>query len=138
MDCRHLPDKEFLPQCVQQHVLYTVHKVYASACQTRACTAQVILAFSRPFWPEQFFDVICTDCFIPEFWVTSYPATAQDSSTLHSMVGFIAGKKAEVLSSMPHSDIILNALKQLDQIYGKSCQEHRCAFCFFIAAPSFS
>ena len=61
---------------------------------------QVILAFNRPFWPAQFFDVVCTDCFIPEFWVTSYPATAQNSSNLHSMVGFIAGKKAEDLSSM--------------------------------------
>ncbi|CAK0783395.1 hypothetical protein CVIRNUC_006594 [Coccomyxa viridis] len=82
---------------------------------------KVILAFSRPFWPAHFFDVVCTDCFIPEFWVTSYPATAQDSSNLHSMVGFIAGKKAEDLSSMRHSNIILNALKQLDQIFG--CQQ---------------
>ncbi len=26
--------------------------------------------FAQPFWPEGFFDVVCTDSFIPEFWVT--------------------------------------------------------------------
>ena len=96
----------------------------------------MILAFNTPFWPEQFFDVVCTDCFIPEFWVTSYPAAAQDSSNLHSMVGFVAGKKAEDLSSMRPSNIIQNALQQLDQIFGRSCQIYYCVNCFFPAALS--
>lgn len=34
---------------------------------------QVIMMFASPFWPEGFFDVVCTDSFIPEFWVTSPP-----------------------------------------------------------------
>jgi len=35
---------------------------------------QVIMMFAQPFWPESFFDVVCTDSFIPEFWVTPPPA----------------------------------------------------------------
>ena len=34
---------------------------------------QVIMMFAQPFWPADFFDVVCTDSFIPEFWVTSPP-----------------------------------------------------------------
>ena len=123
--------------CGEAYAQCTLHRGFASACSDKACAAQVILAFSRPFWPAHFFDVVCTDCFIPEFWVTSYPATAQDSSNLHSMVGFIAGKKAEDLSSMRHSNIILNALKQLDQVFGRSYQGYCWFFCFFPAALSF-
>lgn len=37
---------------------------------------QVILMFAQPFWPAHFFDVVCTDSFIPEFWVTSPPVLA--------------------------------------------------------------
>lgn len=35
--------------------------------------AQVIMMFAQPFWPADFFDVVCTDSFIPEFWITSPP-----------------------------------------------------------------
>lgn len=35
--------------------------------------AQVIMMFAQPFWPADFFDVVCTDSFIPEFWVTCPP-----------------------------------------------------------------
>ena len=79
----------------------------------------MILAFSSPFWPEGFFDVVCTDCFIPEFWVTSYPGSAAASPALHCMVGFVAGKKAEEMSHMRPSNIITNTLNQLDQMFGK-------------------
>ncbi len=44
--------------------------------------------FAQPFWPEGFFDVVCTDSFIPEFWVTSPPScsrqhTITPDSTCH-------------------------------------------------------
>lgn len=41
---------------------------------------QVILVFSKPFWPPDFFDVVCTDCFIPEFWVTTYPTAVEQAA----------------------------------------------------------
>jgi len=34
---------------------------------------KVFLAFDAPFWPEGLFDVVCTDCFLPELWILSYP-----------------------------------------------------------------
>ena len=80
---------------------------------------QVILAFSEAFWPEGFFDVVCTDCFIPEFWVTSYASKAGSSTAVHCMTGFIAGKRAEDLSALRPSNIITNALNQLDQMFGE-------------------
>lgn len=33
--------------------------------------------FAQPFWPKGFFDVVCTDSFIPEFWVTTPPTHSQ-------------------------------------------------------------
>jgi monoamine oxidase len=80
---------------------------------------KVILAFSKAFWPEGFFDVVCTDCFIPEFWVTSYASRAGSSTGVHCMTGFIAGKRAEDLSALRPSNIITNALNQLDQMFGE-------------------
>lgn len=82
---------------------------------------QVILAFSEAFWPEGFFDVVCTDCFIPEFWVTSYASKAGSSTAVHCMTGFIAGKRAEDLSALRPSNIITKSLNQLDQIFGEPC-----------------
>ena len=82
--------------------------------------SQVILAFRKPFWPDSFFDVVCPDCFIPEFWVTAYPATSTHPATAgHScMTGFVAGARAEGMSAMSQTSIILKSLAQLDQIFG--------------------
>ena len=57
----------------------------ASTCLTLCCpfsifVVQVILVFSKPFWPLDFFDIVCTDCFIPEFWVTTYPTAVQQGA----------------------------------------------------------
>ena len=138
-----------------------------------------MLTFSHAFWPPEFFDVVCTDCFIPEFWATTYrsvsepsnvgaeeeaavrrpydskstrpvggsgqaslasstsevrPSSANDSGGADSsgqqsassseagaaacMVGFAAGRRAEVMSGMNQSSIVLRALDQLDRIFG--------------------
>ena len=81
---------------------------------------QVILAFSKPFWPQGFFDVVCPDCLIPEFWVTSYPATSGSARTsgLVCMTGFVAGARAEELSSWSQTHIIFKTLSQLDDMFG--------------------
>ena len=41
---------------------------------------QVIMMFAQPFWPADFFDVVCTDSFIPEFWVTCPPLRSPTQS----------------------------------------------------------
>jgi monoamine oxidase len=79
----------------------------------------VILAFSRPFWPEGFFDVVCPSCLIPEFWVTSYPASGDARAAgLVCMTGFVAGAAAEELSSWPQTHLVFKALAQLDEMFG--------------------
>ncbi len=83
---------------------------------------QVILAFSRPFWPAEFFDVVCTGCFMPEFWVTEYPATSSDPATagLCCITGFVAGAAAEEMSQLSQTTVVTRSLAQLDQIFGRS------------------
>ena len=81
---------------------------------------QVILAFSRPFWPAGLFDVVCTDCFIPEFWVTQYPATSSDPATagLCCITGFVAGARAEEMSRLSQTTVVTRSLAQLNEIFG--------------------
>ncbi|EIE19221.1 amine oxidase [Coccomyxa subellipsoidea C-169] len=85
---------------------------------------KVIFAFSWPFWPTGFFDVVCTDSFMPEFWVTEYPATSSDPATagLCCMVGFVAGARAEEISHLSQTAVITRSLAQLDHIFGKRSQ----------------
>ena len=54
--------------------------------------AQVIMMFAQPFWPADFFDVVCTDSFIPELWVTcpplltpTQPLPASEHTGLHDV-----------------------------------------------------
>lgn len=88
-----------------------------------ACSVcQVVLAFSERFWPEDLFDVVCTDCFLPEFWITQYPPTLDKAncSTLgkFTVVGFLAGELALAASKLPQAEIINRSLLQLDRIFG--------------------
>lgn len=93
---------------------------------------QVILAFRRPFWPEKLFDVVCVDCFIPEFWVTSYPATdsCKTSSTgRHAMVGFVTGQRAVDASRLSVAQIVRRTLQQLDRMFGEPSIDRAMSVC---------
>ncbi len=35
---------------------------------------KVLLAFKEPCWPTGLWDAVCPGAFLPELWVTSYPA----------------------------------------------------------------
>ncbi|KAL3134987.1 hypothetical protein ABBQ32_007941 [Trebouxia sp. C0010 RCD-2024] len=102
---------------------------------------KVIMMFAQPFWPDGFFDVVCTDSFIPEFWVTDPPLTPshsqrasattglqdvdklhhaqqQQSTPVHCMVGFVAGSRAEEISKLRQNSVIIQTLSQLDEMFG--------------------
>lgn len=66
---------------------------------------------------------------MPEFWVTSYPATSADPAVagLCCIVGFVAGTKAEEMSRMSQTTVVTRSLAQLDHIFGKQC--HTCWTC---------
>ena len=63
------------------------------------------MLFEQPFWPHDFFDVICTDSFIPEFWVTNPPtqhlshsaAAHINSADQHPAAAFQSGIEAQQL-----------------------------------------
>ena len=61
----------------------------------------------------------CTaDCFVPEFWVTTYPPSTPAGAGLRCMVGFIAGEAASAAAAMRQSEVVRKALAQLDTMFG--------------------
>lgn len=106
--------------------------------------SQVFAVFSSAFWPEGLFDVVCTDCLVPEFWITCYPSpqdgagatssdaagSAQPTDGLPSgggqaqarefvVTGFAAGEpRATALGGMRPGNLLLKFLQQLDTIFG--------------------
>ncbi len=85
---------------------------------TPPSSPQVILAFAQPIWPVGFFDVVCLDSFIPEFWVTRYTPNTPNGADLHGMTGFLAGAAAEVASVLGEEEILSRTLAQLDAMFG--------------------
>ena len=66
------------------------------------------------------------DCFVPEFWVTSYPPTAPAvGAGLHCMVGFIAGEAAAAAGAMRQSEVVRKALDQLDAMFREAADASR-------------
>ncbi|GLD99343.1 hypothetical protein PINS_up008062 [Pythium insidiosum] len=104
--------------------------------------AKVLLHMRESFWPKNTHGVICSDCFLPEFWVNEthgvghlmdhgdeHPAAqaakrAQDNAsegadeTQYLVTGFAGAECAERLKELPEDEIISRFVAQLDSIYG--------------------
>lgn len=98
--------------------LEAIHSIGMNNC------VKVLMAFSERFWPEDMFDVVCTHCFLPEFWVTQYPSTSNHTDKHTALgkfvvVGFMAGEVAAVASKLPEAEVISRSLLQLDEIFGE-------------------
>ena len=50
--------------------------------------------------------------------MTSYPPTSAEGAGLHCMTGFLAGEAAEAAGRMRQSEVVRQALAQLDQMFG--------------------
>lgn len=81
---------------------------------------KVVMGFRTPFWPEDMFDAVCIDSFLPEVWMLD--GDRQDipptSPIQTSVVGFVAGEEAEAISRMKESDALSRSLDQLDAMFG--------------------
>jgi monoamine oxidase len=98
--------------------------------------AKIFIGFRKTLWPENLFDVVCTNCFLPEFWITKYPdsplpreATSSEEAariaeTRALITFFIAGDLADHLAKMDEKAIFDKAIVQLDAIFKTSCKEH--------------
>ena len=80
---------------------------------------QVIVVLDKPIWPPEFFDVICPGSFFPELWVTQYPANGKTDIQLYGIIGFACGHKADQISKMRDSSVVLALLRQLDEVFCK-------------------
>lgn len=85
----------------------------AASSNRVVCNAlKCFVAFNEAFWPEQFWNVVCADSFIPEIWVaTNNPLV---------LVGFVAGKRADRVALLNRDDLKRRFLAQLDTIFGNS------------------
>ena len=83
--------------------------------------SKVVLVFSEPFWPEDFFDVCCMHEFIAEFWVAQCPPPrpGEEAGAAGAvLVGFQAGDGARAMERLPDAEVARRACAQLDRIFG--------------------
>mmetsp|Transcript_12835 Transcript_12835/g.22635 ORF Transcript_12835/g.22635 Transcript_12835/m.22635 type:complete len:387 (+) Transcript_12835:239-1399(+) len=82
---------------------------------------KIILSFSERFWPEDMYDVVCTDSFVPEFWMLHYPHTDHSAGLgKYTVVGFVAGAQVGLIQDKPHAELVRRFTEQLDDIYGSA------------------
>lgn len=97
--------------------------------------AKVLMHFSASFWPTNAHGIICSDCFLPEFWVNStrgvghlipnddpdveaLTAAAEQREVQHLVTGFAGSECADRLSLLDADEIFDKFLDQLDAIFG--------------------
>lgn len=64
---------------------------------------QLSLGFETRFWPSDFFDAVCPDCYLPEIWVlrpAGAPAEVQGAAN-HFITAFISGDRADQVNASP-------------------------------------
>uniref|UniRef100_K3WGR4 Amine oxidase domain-containing protein n=1 Tax=Globisporangium ultimum (strain ATCC 200006 / CBS 805.95 / DAOM BR144) TaxID=431595 RepID=K3WGR4_GLOUD len=100
--------------------------------------AKVLMHFTDSFWPANAHGVICSDCFLPEFWVNNTNgvghlvengdeqlATIYSNSsgeTQYLVTGYAGSACADRLKSLDPQEIIEKFLDQLDDMFGT--EEH--------------
>ena len=79
------------------------------------------MLFSQRCWPEELFDVVCTDCPIPEFWISMHRSDGikpYNGDGKFVVTGFIAGEYTQALEGLEDEQIIGVFLHQLKDIFG--------------------
>ncbi|KAG3255296.1 hypothetical protein PI124_g176 [Phytophthora idaei] len=111
-------------------------KIDAVASFDMRRAGKVLLHMSGCFWPEDAHGVVCSDCFLPEFWINSTQGIGhlkpngdklcaeketnkpKDSETQYLITGHAGALYAEKFVGMDLEKIIEGFLDQLDMIYG--------------------
>lgn len=79
---------------------------------------KIFLQFSSPFWPKDFFNVVCASQTFPEFWVSK-------SSDEYSILTFFAmGSRAEKLAQIGDSEIERLCLEQIHKVFQTYLKGH--------------
>ena len=84
-----------------------------------------MLRLNRRFWPDDFYDAVCADCFMPEVWLTP-GAVCMDPACPppYAMVGFVAGSRAERVAKLSDAEVARQTCLQLDAMFGTSQAPH--------------
>lgn len=102
--------------------------------------AKVLMHFTAAFWPANAHGVICSDCFLPEFWVNNTEGVghlipngdavpevlaaeaANRAATQYLVTGYAGSDCADRLKLLEPDEIVDKFLDQLDMIFGT--EEH--------------
>jgi monoamine oxidase len=111
-------------------------KIDAVASFDMRRAGKVLLHMSGRFWPEDAHGVVCSSCFLPEFWFNSTQGIGHlkpngnkllvekeanegdENEAQYLITGFAGALYAESFVGMDHDKIIEGFLDQLDMIYG--------------------
>ncbi|EEY57897.1 uncharacterized protein PITG_00484 [Phytophthora infestans T30-4] len=108
-------------------------KIDAVASFDMRRAGKVLLHMSGRFWPEDAHGVVCSDCFLPEFWINSTQGIGhlksngdelcadmetKGSEAQYLITGYAGALYAEKFVAVDHKKIIEGFLDQLDMIYG--------------------
>lgn len=122
------------------------NKLDAVASYGMLRAGKVLLHMTDAFWPANTHGVICTGCFLPEFWVNSTrgvgfvvengdeliasASSTSDGEAQYLVTGFAGPETAEKLTAIEEKEIIARFLAQLDTIYGTSDHPTPASDCF--------
>mmetsp|Transcript_22540 Transcript_22540/g.67106 ORF Transcript_22540/g.67106 Transcript_22540/m.67106 type:complete len:180 (+) Transcript_22540:216-755(+) len=79
---------------------------------------KIFASFTRRFWPENMYDVICPESFVPEMWMLRYPETERGCGQPYQITAFLAGERADRASNMTEAAALSSFLAQLDDMFG--------------------
>jgi hypothetical protein len=97
---------------------------------------KIVASFTRRFWPDDLYDVVCTDELVPEFWMTRRPVLDQAHAHLQPVTGFCAGAAADKVAAMGEEAAVRAFVEQLDRVFG-TAQDPRPASGSFAKAVVF-
>jgi len=100
-------------------------KAQASSLIRTGNAVKVVARVNKKFWPDDTWDVVCSDSFIPELWLT--PAArclAGEKMESYYWVGFVSGERADRLRRLPQAEVNRKMLLQLDAIFGSTENKH--------------
>lgn len=94
-------------------------KAEAAARLRMVNAVKVFVTFSRRFWPADFWDCVCADCFLPELWLTPPALHAGGAGrATYTVVGFVTGERADRVAALPDGTVVHRFLMQLDAMFG--------------------
>jgi len=100
-------------------------KLAATRVVTQSNCVKVILKLQEKFWPDDLWDVVCADSFIPEVWLTPAAAVLKGKPMKeYYMVGFIGGERASRLAALPPAEVARKMCLQLDAMFGSAARPH--------------